>query len=598
MSHWVAVEGDGRTLRVLCVRQTVGKLVIDHRFALPLPEVEGESHSTASLPATFFPRLAATLGPALAERGIRRGELLVAMGRAGVELRTIDVPLVPEEELPELVRMQATQVFSPTASPSQVDFVPIDFGDEQITVLAASLTSDVYDGLKGLADALRLKLGTVTLRTVSAARLLAYCGRHPGESLVICRSQEQVDLVAMLEGRPVFVRNTRIPGESIDAGLALEVRRTLLAIASRHSDEAVDRLVLWGTEQESGGIARHLRESVSMEVEVLDPFAAQDVEAPGLPPVDDSGAYAGLVGMICEHRAALHAIDFQNPKRRVEPPKFSQRTIIYGGVAAAIALVLVVGFLWRLMSLNSEIAALRGEIKDLTELEKKAQEIVDRTDTIQAWADKDYVWLDELRVVSDRMPPAEKALVREWGSTVDNEGRGSVKLDVVVDQADTISLAEYRLRGNDDRRNVGAAGAAPVDTVPGYEYRTNATISLANPVPPDEYRAPDDAGGASEPAPGSRPVTILEGEPSEGDVEQVTLEPEIGGSPTELLEPAAGDPVDAVEELIGEEATEAASEGDVPSDESAPAGAATQPGDAFDRSDAPASTPARAGAAK
>lgn len=596
MSHWVAVEGDGRTLRVLCVRQATGKLTIDHRFSVPLPEVEGEAHSTASLPATFFPRLAAVLGPALAERGIRRGELLVAMGRTGVELRTIDVPLVPEDELPELVRMQATQVFTPTASPSQVDYVPIDFGDQQITVLAASLPSDVYDGLKGLAESLKLKLGSVTLRTVSAARLLAYCGRHPGESLVICRSQEQVDLVAMLEGRPVFVRNTRIPGESIDAGLALEVRRTLLAIASRHSDEAVDRLVLWGTEAESGGIAQHLRQSLAMEVEVLDPFAAEDVETPGLPPVDDAGAYASLVGMLCEHRHARHAIDFQNPKRRVEPPKFSQRTLVYGGIAAAIALVFAGAFVWRYMSLNSEIAALQADIKDLKLLQTKADEIVHRSDWVQSWAADDYVWLDELRVVSERMPPAEKTLVREWASSVAADGEGTINLALVVDQPETISDAVYQLR--DEFREVSSGAASPEDRIPGYAYKTTASIKLAEPVPPGEDGVSDAAAGRTRTV--DPPVVIAEGDEAAADVEPVTLEPQIGGSPTDLIDDGGRDPVDAVEQMLDDETAPAGAASPATStpDESAPP-AATPPAAApFQGSNAPSSTPASAGAGK
>jgi hypothetical protein len=341
-----------------------------------------------------------------------------------------------------------------------------------------------------------------------------------------------------------------------------------------------------------------------MEVEVLDPFDAQDVEAPGLPAVDDSGAYAGLVGMICEHRSQIHAIDFQNPKRRVEPPKFSQRTLVYGGIAAAVALLFVGGFLWRLTSLNSEIAALRADIKDLTQLEEKAREVIARTDEIQAWADDDYVWLDELRVVSERMPPAEKALVREWGSTVDNEGRATIKMELVVDQAETISMAEYRLR--DEQRAVGAGIAAPDDNLPGYAYRTSATISLADPVPPGQDGVPDAAADGSEPPPSARPVVIADGEPSEGDLEEVTLDPEIGGSPTELIEGDANDPVDAVEEMLGDgeagESNGAAPDENSPSPaepdaDSSPAASPPAAG-SFGNSNAPASTPASAGASR
>ena len=67
-------------------------------------------------------RLGPQLAAALADRGLKRSEVLLAIARGKAELRVLSLPQVPDEELPDLVRFQALRQF-----PSLGEDWPLDF---------------------------------------------------------------------------------------------------------------------------------------------------------------------------------------------------------------------------------------------------------------------------------------------------------------------------------------------------------------------------------------------------------------------------------------------------------------------------------------
>ena len=94
MSKLLALEWDGREARVAVGHNTGDGLVVDQAFSVDLgPSNAGETFSDA----TITERLAS----ALAEHHVGRCQTLVAVGRAGIELRDFTVPPAPDDEMPE-----------------------------------------------------------------------------------------------------------------------------------------------------------------------------------------------------------------------------------------------------------------------------------------------------------------------------------------------------------------------------------------------------------------------------------------------------------------------------------------------------------------
>ena len=53
-----------------------------------------------------------TLRDAIAQRSLTRTDTLVAIGRGKAELRELQLPPVPDDELPDMVRLQAIRSFA------------------------------------------------------------------------------------------------------------------------------------------------------------------------------------------------------------------------------------------------------------------------------------------------------------------------------------------------------------------------------------------------------------------------------------------------------------------------------------------------------
>ncbi len=93
------------------------KIAIDWdetEIRLVAAQVSGNSVkvSEAALIAVEDGNVMETLRKAIALRGLERTETLVAIGRGKAELRELQLPPVPADELPDMVRFQAVRSFA------------------------------------------------------------------------------------------------------------------------------------------------------------------------------------------------------------------------------------------------------------------------------------------------------------------------------------------------------------------------------------------------------------------------------------------------------------------------------------------------------
>ncbi len=83
-------------------------------------------YSTVGLPLPFRNDIGKFIASALNQAGISPQDALVAVGRASIELRFLNVPPVPNAELPDLVRFQASRQFLKPHEGGELDFVPLN----------------------------------------------------------------------------------------------------------------------------------------------------------------------------------------------------------------------------------------------------------------------------------------------------------------------------------------------------------------------------------------------------------------------------------------------------------------------------------------
>lgn len=433
------------------------------------------------------------LAKKLAEHKLTKMETVLAVSRSQAELKTLSVPPVPEEELPEIVRFQAMREFHSLNDEWLLDFYSLPpHADGQCQVLTAIVPPKVAKPIRQLCQQAGLKPIKLHLRPLATARTWQ---EHEGidagkNTLLIDVLAEEVDLVMIVGGQPIFLRNARMPGEKVLADpsearpLIGELRRTIAAVQNQPEGPTVEQLVLSGCSPNCQQLAEKLSDALQLPVEALKPS-----QTALLRPFDwqESGVSAaratGLLGMLLdEANEQAPLIDFWNPKRKPEP-KSQKRPMILAAVAALLLVAAGGGWLWNEIStLEADIAAKKRELASIQSKAAHWQKIIDEVDKIDAWTSEEMIWLDELLALSQEMPDSKKALLRRIMLMSQSDG-GKISLEGLLSGSQELGPLANALR--DEQHEVVIDDNGDVDSRSRYQYRFDVTLKVA---PLDEVK--------------------------------------------------------------------------------------------------------------
>lgn len=170
MPQLLALEWNGSEARLAVASGRSGHVVIEQAFSIPLasPEPGAENEEVD---------VGGQIAAALAARGIARTPTLVGLGRASIEIRQLQLPAAPDEELPGMVRIQAVREFNDLDEQWLLDFVPIDpTPDGPRTVLVAAVGPDLVRQIQGVCQSAGLKMRCLVPRAYAAASLACRAG--------------------------------------------------------------------------------------------------------------------------------------------------------------------------------------------------------------------------------------------------------------------------------------------------------------------------------------------------------------------------------------------------------------------------------------
>ena len=223
MPQLLALEWNGSEARLALASGRGGQVVIEQAFSVPLasqqPGAENEEVDVGG-------RIAA----ALAAKGIGRIDALVGLGRTNIKLRQLHLPAALDDELPEMVRLQAMQEFNDLDEQWLLDFVSIDHTpDGPRTVLVAAVEPELVQQIQDVCQSAGLKMRRLIPRAYAAASLVgrAGSGRSDQLRLLVDLLDDEADLTAMIDGKVVFLRSTRLSGapsqsKNLAIGLSLD----------------------------------------------------------------------------------------------------------------------------------------------------------------------------------------------------------------------------------------------------------------------------------------------------------------------------------------------------------------------------------------
>jgi Tfp pilus assembly PilM family ATPase len=447
MSRLLAVEWDMRELRVAAAQVAGKKVVVEQAFAIPLDE------ETSQTPDAVAEQLVAACG----ERGIGRCAVLMGVPRAKAELRVLEVPNAPDDELPEMVRFQAVRQFSTLGEDWPLDFVPLGSGDpNQTRVLAATISPQLAEDLLGVCSAIGSSENKLVLRPCASASLY---GRRVADHqcrLLVELFAGEADLNVVVDGQVVFLRSVRMAPANRAKSLVGEIRRTLAAAQNQLGDQRIQGVTLVGNDAELQDVRPALEEQLDQAIEVFDPFSLIPSKLDG-PPLEHPGRFASLLGMVLdEGDGKRHGIDFLNPRKRSVPPDRRRRYAWVAAAVAALVAVLIGGVWWQIDHYQHQVGELQVQNTNLDEQVKIAQQLKLDVGLIDEFEEANINWLDQIYEFSTKLPDASEAIVDTASFTSLPGGGGQIALDGYVSEPDVINRMESDLR--DENRQVTGSG--------------------------------------------------------------------------------------------------------------------------------------------
>jgi len=447
MPRLLALEWDAREARFVVARTSGKSVEVEQAFAVPLASASEPAADAA--PAEAGSELGARLAAACREHSLGRCQAVVAVPRGKIELRLLQVPLAPDEELPEMVRFQALRQFTSLGEDWPLDFVRLHSADpQQIRVLAAAVSPTVVNEVRQVGEALESPPTSLVLRPFAAASF--YSRFVPAERcrLTVELFAEEADLNVAAAGQVLLLRSVRLPSHDRDAALVGEIRRTLAAARNQLAEQTIETVMLLGGQAELGALPGLLREQLGMEVESFDPLdrvtLAPDVRRDL---ADRGGRFAALLGMVYdEAESRRHGIDFLKPRQRPQAPSRGRRLAWIGAAAASLLVVLIGLVYWQLQGYSQRLSILQQESKNLDAPVKQAQQLQSEVEVIDVFAAGDVNWLDELYSLSEKFPNAAEAVVDTATFSSVAEGGGQIYLEGYVREPAVIEQMESRLR--------------------------------------------------------------------------------------------------------------------------------------------------------
>lgn len=423
------------------------------------------------------------------DMGLGKSNVTLIAPRSCVEVRTISVPRIDADELPDVIRFQAQRQLANMGDSWTLDFVllPDDPTQEMRTALVGAIAPQQLTAMREACAAANLQLSHVALRPIEIARyaLSAAGNAQAGAFLIVCLTDRTADLILVRGGQVLLLRSTQVPSEpaAVPQAIGGEIRRSLLAASAQLGSTPIEGCVLIAAPVVAGSVEQVIADTLDISVTVLDPTGLlpadqADREQLGLQSAGRLAAIAGATSVPIADRASV--IDFQNPKKR-PPPKKKTKLYVLAGVAAV--LLLGAGFSWwtrKNRELDQDLAAIQEEIDSKQQLVEISKQKVSELKLVEQFLAGSPNFLDELVVIAAKMPPAEQVIVEEPQFNVLSDGSGRLRFNMKADTAETIAAFENALRAEDDFQVEGRDNRASANPTPLYKWEVTELITIPN----------------------------------------------------------------------------------------------------------------------
>lgn len=423
------------------------------RKAFTLTWPEGKS------PTEDAPAAGGWLAEQFRSLGLTAKSVLITLPREDAVVRVLEVPNVPDSELPNVVRFQAAAKSARSLDTMLLDFLPLPRRDGVAgrEVLVAMIGREVLDPLKLVLSRTGCELAGVSLTAPAMAELIARLENSSPSPLSIELSiilhQQRVEISLLRDRALLLTHAARLPDDATapdreQQAVVAEVNRSLVALKRQHPELTLSRTWLWGETESLHGLAGVLRKRFGCDVNVEDPLVLPGLTFDGQGPISSHALFTGPVGLLFgQSSRRAEPLDFLHPRQPVVPRDLKRLYGTVGSAAAALLLVSSIGWRWYTVSaMDSETADHRAASEQLKKDLDSSAALVKNANSIGKWNDQRVAWLDRLVELSDAMEGTDRRYLTKLNCQPGAAGIvGVVRGDGFAKERDDIDVLSTKL---------------------------------------------------------------------------------------------------------------------------------------------------------
>ncbi len=323
----------------------------------------------------------------LSLKQISSNEWTIILPRDRMTLRRLELPPVPDTELPTMVQFQMASQLAASAEQMVVDYLPTQStrsGESFLHVIGTSVAGDMLAQIKVVAALCQATVkhvfpATTLLSSVATLVNKAKSSSRNGVSILIWANAHRIESLLLHEGDLVLAnsrrRNSQEPIHT--AELAGDARRLIMLNPGSTLEETPD-IFVWTN---LPTVVLELQKELDADVIRVEP----EVIAISLLKQEDQNrtiselTMTGQLSTVAASRSGAHPfpqIDFLSPR---QPPVKKDHRLLYGLVSGLLVLLIAGVGMWmwnaRLAELNDEIASLETAISESNMFLKARSEV-------------------------------------------------------------------------------------------------------------------------------------------------------------------------------------------------------------------------------
>ncbi|GAB4148291.1 MAG: hypothetical protein Tsb009_21970 [Planctomycetaceae bacterium] len=422
MADFLALDWDSRHLSGLHAQVNKDKVRIKNFFSLLWPD-EDSPNADSSSPDDS--NKGEWLSAQLKELKISASRVLVCLPREAAVVRQLEVPNIPDEELPDIVRLQAETKMSSSLDRQLLDFLPLPKREGATTreVLITTIPRELSNSIRKTVEAAGLELVSIGLSPVAMTELVSRVEssqsmNSSGASLVLARHNRRLEISLVCEGQLLFTHSAELAGESEsqDIQLALaEVSRSFIALERSLAGQQLARAWVIGDKNRNAALCEALNGRLSCSVHTLEPVTDLKVSIDANATNANAAQFAGPLGMLLSTgNATVPTVDFLNPRKAIKriDRKTLRLRVIAGVVASLFVAVGVFLFMYN-KSLANDLNQKNQELAKTRNLIRASKPTLDSAGILGKWDQRNLVWPEQLRELKKALPGTDRIYLTE-----------------------------------------------------------------------------------------------------------------------------------------------------------------------------------------